>query len=58
MYYEVSVYYKGTEEDCFKIDKGELMAFVNFLTTRINNLQCINIIVHGVEKPNNGGYHE
>ena len=53
MYYEVSVYYKGTEEDCFKIDKDELMAFVNFLTTRINNLQCINIIVHGVEKPNN-----
>ena len=46
MYYEVSVYYKATiEADCFKIDKDELHKFLVFLTTRVHNLQCFNVMV-------------
>jgi len=54
MYYEVSVYYKGTiEADCFKIDKDELHKFLVFLTTRVHNLHSFNVIKRMVkEEPN------
>jgi hypothetical protein len=46
MYYEVTIYYTDeVEADVFKIDKDELMSFVNFLTTRINNLHSFTILL-------------
>jgi hypothetical protein len=46
MYYEVSIYYNAeVEADVFNIDKDELMSFINFLTTRINNLHSFTILL-------------
>jgi hypothetical protein len=46
MYYEVTIYYKAeVDSDIFSVDKDELMAFINFLTTRINNLHSFTILL-------------
>jgi len=49
MYYEVTIYCNISETeleaDCFKIDKDELMPFLKFLTTRINNLHRFSVLL-------------
>jgi len=49
MYYEVTIYFNTenaeVEADCFKIDKDELMPFLKFLTTRINNLHRFSVLL-------------
>jgi len=50
MYYEVTIYCNTeveteVEADCFKIDKDELMSFIKFLTTRINNLHRFSVLL-------------
>lgn len=46
MWYEVTIYYNAeVEADVFNIDKDELMSFIKFLTTRINNLHSFTILL-------------
>lgn len=50
MWYEVTIYCNTeveteVEADVFNIDKDELMSFIKFLTTRINNLHRITILL-------------
>jgi hypothetical protein len=50
MYYEVTIYYNTeVEADVFNIDKDELMAFINFLTSKINNLHSFTILLKYVQ---------
>lgn len=50
MWYEVTIYYNTeveneVEADVFNIDKDELMSFIKFLTTRINNLHRFSVLL-------------
>lgn len=51
MFYVITIYFFADDEevavhsDTFKIDEGELLRFVSFLTTRINRLHSFNIEV-------------
>jgi hypothetical protein len=46
MYYEVTIYYKAeVDSDIFSVDKDELLSFITFITTRINNLHSFNVVV-------------
>lgn len=54
MYYEVTIYYNAeVDSDIFSVDKDELLSFITFITTRINNLHSFNVIKRMVkEEPN------
>lgn len=46
MYYEITIYYNAeVEPDVFSIDKDELMSFITFITTRINNLHSFTVVL-------------
>ena len=50
MWYEVTIYYNTeveneVEADVFNIDKDELLSFIKFLTTRINNLHRFSVLL-------------
>ena len=49
MWYEVTIYCNTCETEVeayvFNIDKDELMSFIKFLTTRINNLHRFTILL-------------
>ena len=46
MWYEVTIYYNAeVDSDIFSVDKDELLSFITFITTRINNLHSFNVVV-------------
>ncbi|MFA7030338.1 MAG: hypothetical protein WC179_08695 [Candidatus Cloacimonadaceae bacterium] len=46
MWYEVTIYYNAeVDSDIFSVDKDELLSFITFITTRINNLYSFNVVV-------------
>lgn len=46
MYYEITIYYNTeVDSDIFSVDKDELLSFITFITTRINNLHSFNVVL-------------
>jgi len=46
MYYVITLSYKGNSQtDTFKIDEGELINFIQFITDHIDHLESFHVLV-------------
>lgn len=45
MFYQVTIFYTDSSSDSFKIDEHQILAFIDFINERVENLESFHVLV-------------